>query len=145
MEAGNQLRNIAALFSILMPGLGQVYNRQFVRGIVFLIIEHYDNAFGHLNAAIHLDFNGFHQKAVEAIDFQNLMFYPGFYSYCVWDAWYFAKPGADKVKTAIPFIFGGFIGEFAAIYASRIPFPALTAGLAIIIPMLVALIMFRKQ
>lgn len=72
------MRVIAALFSILMPGLGQVYNRQFVRGIIFLIIEHYDNVLAHTNAAIHLDFNGFHKDAINVVDFGNLLFYPGF-------------------------------------------------------------------
>jgi hypothetical protein len=139
------LRVIAALFSILMPGLGQVYNRQFVRGIIFLIIEHYDNVLAHTNAAIHLDFNGFHKDAINVVDFGNLLFYPGFYVYCVWDAWFFANPGADKTKTAIPFVIAGFMGEFATIYSSHLPIPTLTTGLAMIIPMIVAMIVFRRQ
>src|SRR4051812_45488402 len=128
-----------------MPGLGQVYNCQFVRGIIFLIIEHYDNAFGHINTAIHLDLNGFHQEAIKAVDFGTMMFYPGFYVYCVWDAWFFAKPGADKMKTAIPFVISGFLGEFAAIYAPHLPIPSLTTGLVMIIPMILSMFIFRKQ
>lgn len=66
------MRNLAALFSMLMPGFGQLYNRQFLKGVFLLIVEHYDNVFGHINQAIHLDFNGFHQKALEAANFQYL-------------------------------------------------------------------------
>jgi hypothetical protein len=139
------LRVVAALFSIIMPGLGQVYNRQFVKGIIFLIIEHYDNSLGHINEAIHLDFNGFHQEAIDVTKFEYMLFYAGFYTYCIWDAWFFAKPGADKTKTAIPFLIGGFLGCFASIYSSHIPFPTLTAGLVMIIPMIFSMIVFRKQ
>jgi hypothetical protein len=139
------LRAVAALFSILMPGFGQVYNRQFVKGIIFLIIEHFDNSLGHINEAIHLDFNGFHQDAISATEFEYMLFYPGFYVYCVWDAWFFAKPGADKINTAIPFLIGGFLGSLASIFASHIPMPTLTTGLIMIIPMIYTMIVFRKQ
>lgn len=52
---GDYMRNIAAFFSMLMPGFGQIYNRQFVKGVIFLITEHFDNAFGHINQAIYMD------------------------------------------------------------------------------------------
>jgi hypothetical protein len=139
------MRSIAALFSILMPGLGQVYNRQFVKGIIFLIIEHFDNTLGNINEAIHLDFNGFHQEAINGTNFKYMLFYPGFFIYCVWDAWFFAKLGADKIKTAIPFLTGGFLGTLTSIYSSYIPIPTLTTGLVMIIPMIFSMIVFRKQ
>lgn len=141
----SELRVIAALFSMLMPGLGQVYNRQFVRGIIFLIIEHYDNIFGHINTAIHLDFNGFHKESIGVANYEYILFYPGFYTYVVWDAWFFAKPGANKTKTAIPFVISGFLGEFAAIYSSRFSVPTLTTGLVMIISMVIGMVIFRKQ
>ncbi len=55
------MRNIAAFFSMLMPGFGQIYNHQFGKGVIFLIAEHFDNAFGHVNQAIYLDFNELHR------------------------------------------------------------------------------------
>jgi hypothetical protein len=138
------MRVIAMLFSLLMPGFGQIYNRQFVKGIIFVLVEHYDNIFGQINAAIQLDFNGLHQEALNIVDYRYLLFYPGFYAYCAWDAWFGAKEGADKVKTAIPFVIGGFLGLFASIYASYLPIPSLTASVMMIIPMIAASIMFRK-
>nr|WP_263326853.1 hypothetical protein [Neobacillus sp. Marseille-Q6967] len=139
------MRNIAALFSMLMPGFGQLYNRQLLKGVFLVIAEHYDNVFGHINQAIHLDLNGFHQKALEAANFQYVLFYPGFYAYTVWDAWYHAKPNADKKKSAIPFLIGGFLGEFGAIFATRLAIPTLTVGLLMIIPMICGMIVLRNQ
>lgn len=139
------MRIIAAFFSILMPGFGQIYNQQFIKGIIFVILEHYDNVSGKINDAIHLDFNGAHQQALEIVNYGGMMFYPGFYVYAVWDAWYYAKQGANKKTTAIPFLIGGFIGEFGAIYAPKLTFPTLTVGLSMIIPMIIGMIIFRKQ
>src|SRR3954468_10828000 len=99
----NIMRIIAGLFSILMPGFGQMYNKQFIKGFILLLIEHYDNVTAHINKAIFLDFNGYHQQALEVTNFQYLLFYPGFYVYTVWDAWYYAKTGANKTTSAIPF------------------------------------------
>jgi TM2 domain-containing membrane protein YozV len=139
------MRNIAALFSMLMPGIGQFYNGQFLKGAFILIVEHYNNFFGNINKAIQLDFNGLHQQAIDVANFDFILFYPGFYAYAVWDAWFYAKPDAGKTKTAIPFLIGGFLGEFGAIYASKLAIPTLTVGLIMIIPMLCGMIIFRNQ
>ncbi len=139
------MRVIAALFSMLMPGFGQIYNQQYIKGIFFVILEHYDNVSANINKAIQLDFNGFRQQALETVIYDGLLFYPGFYIYAVWDAWFYAKEGANKTKTAIPFIIGGFLGEFSSIYSSKIPIPSLTTGLLMIIPMIIGMIVFRKQ
>lgn len=37
---------------------------------------------------------------------------------------------------AITFLIGGFLGEFATIFANKLLFPVSTAGLSIIIPMI---------
>ncbi|WP_018665362.1 hypothetical protein [Heyndrickxia acidiproducens] len=122
-----------------------MYNGQFFKGIVFLIIEHFDNVFGNINKAIYLDFNGLTRQAVSTTNFEYMLFYPGFYTFVVWDAWYHAKESADKKKTAIPFLIGGFIGEIGAIYGNRLPIPTLFIGLLMIIPMCFGMILFREQ
>ncbi|MUK87957.1 hypothetical protein GMD78_06040 [Ornithinibacillus sp. L9] len=139
------MRNIAAFFSLLMPGFGQIYNGQLFKGIIFVFLEHFDNIFGKINQAIHLDFNGFHQQALDITVYDFMLFYPGFYTYAVWDAWYYAKEGANKATTAIPFIIGGFLGEMGAIFAPKLAFPTVTVGLLMIIPMLIGIFLFRKQ
>lgn len=139
------MRIIAALFTMLMPGFGQIYNRQFIKGVIFVVFEHYDNMVGKINSAIQLDFNGFHQKALDIVIYDGLLFYPGFYAYAIWDAWYYAKEGANKTTTAVPFIFAGFLGEFGAIFATKLPFPSLTVGLLMIIPSIIGMVIFRKH
>jgi len=139
------MRNIAALFSILMPGFGQLYNRQFFKGVIFILFEHWGNMAGNINKAIQLDFNGLHQQALDVFVYDGVLFYPGFYAYVVWDAWYYAKEGANKTTTAIPFAIAGFLGEFGAIFAMKLPVPTLTIGLLMIIPMIIGMIIFRKQ
>lgn len=139
------MRNIAALFSLLMPGFGQVYNSQFIKGMVFLAIEHFDNMVGNINTAIQLDFNGAHLQALEAVNYDGMLFYPGFYVYVVWDAWYFAKEGGNKTASAIPFVIGGFLGTLGAIFAERLPVPTLTVSMLMIIPMVVGMVIFRKE
>lgn len=138
------MRVIAGLFSILMPGCGQMYNKQFGKGFILLIIEHFDNIGAKINQAIYLDFNGFFQEALEVTNYEYLLFYPGFYVYTVWDAWYYAKEGADKTRSAIPYIIGGFLGVMGAIFSKKIPIPTLTIGLFMIIPMLIGMVIFRK-
>ncbi|WP_160725208.1 hypothetical protein [Bacillus sp. USDA818B3_A] len=139
------MRNIAALFSILMPGFGQLYNRQFIKGVIFVAIEHFDNISGKINKAIQLDLNGFHQQALDTVVYDGMLFYPGFYVYAIWDAWYYAKKGANKTLSSIPFLIGGFLGEFGALFASKLPFPALTVGLLMIVPSVIGMIIFRRQ
>jgi hypothetical protein len=139
------MRIIAALFSMLLPGFGQIYNGQFIKGVFLLIVEHIVNALGKINKAIYLDFNGLHQQAIDSTNFEIMLFYPGIYAYTVWDAWYYAKPDADKTKTAIPFLISGFLGEFGAIYASKLAIPTLTVGLFMIIPMICGMFIFRNQ
>ncbi|WCK52835.1 hypothetical protein PP175_15545 [Aneurinibacillus sp. Ricciae_BoGa-3] len=133
---------IAALFSILMPGTGQMFNKQFIKGVTFMFIEHWDNVSGHINQAIYLDLIGFHKKSWEAIDYTYAPFYPGFYVYVVWDAAYRASSQGSKLS-AIIFVIAGFLGEFATLYAEFLPFPALTIGLIMIIPMLIGLLFSR--
>ena len=74
-----------------------------------------------------------------------MMFYPGFYAYTVWDAWYYAKLNADKAKTAIPFLIGGFLGEIGAIFGNHLPIPTLTVGMLMIIPMIWGMVVFKNQ
>lgn len=92
------MRIIPALFSIIMPGFGQIYNRELVKGIIFVILEHFDNMLGRINQAIALDINGFHQQAIDATNFEVMLFYPGFYVYAVWDSWFYAREGETRLK-----------------------------------------------
>lgn len=135
---------IAAFFSILLPGTGQLYNRQFLKGVLFLLIEHVDNIMGNVNTAIYYDLNGLHQRSEEAINYNYAMFYPGFYVYAVWDAWYHAGTGNPK-RSGIPFVIAGFMGEFAVIYARYLPYPAFMIGMSMIIPMIIGMVIYTPK
>lgn len=78
------MRAVSALFSILMPGFGQIYNGQIKKGIFLLVVEHFDNMLGKINRSIQLDFNGFHQEALATVIYDAMLFYLGFYVYTVW-------------------------------------------------------------
>lgn len=95
------MRAVSALFSILMPGFGQIYNGQIKKGIFLLVVEHFDNMLGKINRSIQLDFNGFHQEALATVIYDAMLFYPGFYVYTVWDAWFMQKRGLIRGK--LPF------------------------------------------
>jgi hypothetical protein len=136
-------RVAAALLSVLMPGVGQMYNRQFIKGIIFMIIEHYDNIFACINQALYLDLNGFHRQALHTLNFQYAPFYAGFYVYTVWDALYFAKPNGDR-KSIFIFILAGFIGVIMTLFSPHLPMPAITIGLSMLMPMIIGIILYRK-
>lgn len=113
---------------MLMPGFGQIYNGQFFKGVIFVLFEHFDNILGKINEAIYLDFNGHHLEAIEVTNFEYMLFYPGFYVYAIWDAWFHAKPNANKTTTPIPFFIGGILGELGALFSDKLPIPTLTVA-----------------
>jgi len=131
------LRFAPALFSIFLPGCGQIFNGHVLRGILFLLIECVINVAGRINAAIHADFMGRHQEALAIVNYDYMLFYPPFYVYVTWDAVYHARPGLRKGPSAVLFLIAGIAGEMGAIYADLLPFPTLTIGLIMIIPMLI--------
>jgi hypothetical protein len=126
-----------------MPGIGQMYNGQFVKGLVFLIMEHFDNIFGGINQALYLDFNGLHTQALQAFNFQYALLYPGFYTYVVWDAFFHAEPNGNPHSIFV-FIVAGFIGTITALFASNLLAPALFIGFSMLIPMLIGVVVYRK-
>lgn len=43
---------IAALISLLMLGFGQMYSNQFIKDVIFVVIQHFDNTLEAINKAI---------------------------------------------------------------------------------------------
>lgn len=74
-------------WSIAFPGFGQLLNHQFLKGIVFIVLEMVVNTNAHFNRVIQLSFNGEMRMAVAAADIDWLMFYPCIYFYSMWDAY----------------------------------------------------------
>ena len=92
------MRWVATLFSIFLPGCGQLYNGHIVRGILFLVLEIVINIGGNINTAIHLDFMGHHDEALAAANFSTMLFYPPFYVFATWDAFYHARPDRKSTR-----------------------------------------------
>lgn len=72
------MRILAALLSIVMPRLGQIFNRQIIKGFVYLLAEHVVNTITHINRAIYLGFNGHQQASIDVLNHQLALFIPLF-------------------------------------------------------------------
>lgn len=101
-----------------MPGFGQLLNQRFLKGLLLVVLEFVINVQARLNLVIVASFQGDMTKAVDATDYQWLMFYPCLYLFAIWDA-YKDAGGGDGVKFAsLPFVFSAYIGTIGVIYSS---------------------------
>lgn len=69
----------AILWNIALPGFSQLLNKQYVKGIVFIVLEFLINMGAHFNSAIQLSFLGETEQALATVDMQWIMFYPCLY------------------------------------------------------------------
>ncbi|MBM7602524.1 hypothetical protein JOC75_000494 [Metabacillus crassostreae] len=130
----------AALLSFVMPGLGQVHNRQFTKGIILLILEHILNKLSNINDSLMLSFSGQHSEALQLINYDFALFYPGFYALCTYDSVINSDSNMNSMNnTSTPFwfFFSALIGCLGIFYSHYIPMPLITIGLTIICIMLI--------
>ncbi|GAA0492700.1 hypothetical protein GCM10008986_18840 [Salinibacillus aidingensis] len=130
------MRIRTALISIVMPGLGQLLNLQYIKAITFLIIEHFINRLSHINQALYLDMNGLHKEALAVVNYEFAMFYPGFYVLVVLDAVINTKETKDT-KFIYWFILSGMLGTMGIIYSRLITIPVFTVGFSMAVLMLI--------
>lgn len=112
----------AILWSIALPGFAQLLNRKFLKGIVFIFLEFLVNVNSHFNIVILFSFQGNIREAIEATNYQWLMFYPCLYMFAMWDAYKDAE-GETPTYSYLPFVFGAFLATIGLIYS-----PTLTLG-----------------
>lgn len=127
-------RFLAAILSFVMPGLGQIHNRQFIKAIILLLIEHVLNRLAHINSALMLCLNGQHIESINLLNYEYALFYPGFYALCVYDSVLNAEK-KPNINGAFWFILTGIIGCLAIIYIRFVPIPIFTTGILMIILM----------
>ncbi|WP_404330089.1 hypothetical protein [Mesobacillus maritimus] len=60
----------AMLWSIALPGLGQLYNRDYITAFLLLSLEFLINLYSNLNLAIIYSFNGDYRLAHEIINYE---------------------------------------------------------------------------
>lgn len=111
----------AVLWSIALPGFGQLLNGQLLKGIIFILLEFMINVMSSFNQAIMFSFLGKITEAGRTIDYQWLMFYPCVYMYAMYDAYKFAE-GENPRLSFLPFAFGAYFVTIGLMYSPNLFF-----------------------
>jgi hypothetical protein len=74
------------LWSIALPGFGQILNGKLIKGILIIFLEILINVQANFNEVIILSFHGEIVSAIEQTNYRWLMFYPCLYFFAMWDA-----------------------------------------------------------
>lgn len=114
MEAKEKL-----LWSIALPGFGQILNGKYIKGLAFILLEIIINIQSNLNEVILLSFNGEIDRAIQSTDYQWLMFYPCLYFFAMWDA-FKDGGGGKKPYSFLPFVISAYLLTLGVIYSARI-------------------------
>lgn len=119
MGKGN--RTEVLLWSIALPGFGQLLNGKFMKGLLLIGLEFLINVQSNLNQVIISSFHGNITEAVAQAEYQWLMFYPCIYMFGIWDAYKDAGGvGNTPPFTVVPFVFGAYFGTIGVIYSQNI-------------------------
>jgi hypothetical protein len=110
---GHKLEKI--LWSIALPGFGQILNGKLLKGFLFIVLEFIINVRSRLNEVILLSFQGDIQHAIQIADYEWLMFYPCVYLFAIWDA--YRDAGGGTRFGVIPMILGAYIGTVGVVYS----------------------------
>lgn len=78
---------VALLWSAMLPGLGQLYNRDIWIGLFMLVFEVVINVMAHVNWCIYLEFNGNFDQSAKAANIEWMLLYPGGWLYAMWQAY----------------------------------------------------------
>lgn len=74
------------LWSIALPGFGQILNGQILKAILFIVLEFLINTKSNINMSIFYSFYGDTETAVKILDYHWFLFYPCVYNFAIWDA-----------------------------------------------------------
>lgn len=107
------------LWSIALPGFGQILNGKFLKGISLIGLEVLINVQSNLNQVIIFSFQGNIQAAIESANYGWLMFYPCLYMFAIWDAY---RDGEGEIPSYsfLPFVFSAYFGTIGVIYSSNL-------------------------
>ncbi|WP_174612872.1 hypothetical protein [Virgibacillus ihumii] len=81
----------AMLWSFALPGFGQLYNRDYLLGLLLITWEVVLNLYSNLNIALMYSFHGDFAKAHEIINYEWGLFYPSVFAFSMWQAYNKAK------------------------------------------------------
>jgi hypothetical protein len=114
----------ALVWSLVLPGFGQLYNKNYFIGGVLIVFEILVNVYSNLNLAILYSFRGDFLQAHEIIDYQWGLFYPSLYCFSLWHAYNTAKANnaqfLDHTIERRTYFTGFFIGMVVGMDAGLI-------------------------
>ncbi|WP_166238908.1 hypothetical protein [Paenibacillus turpanensis] len=107
------------LWNIALPGVAQLLNHKYVKGILFIGLEFLVNVQANFNKVIILSFHGEINQAIAEANYQWLMFYPCLYMFAVWDG--FREAGGVKIPYSfLPFVFAAYLLTVGVIYSPKL-------------------------
>lgn len=112
--------NEVLLWSIALPGFGQLLNGHVVKGILFIALEFLVNVNAHLNLNIKYSFQGQFERAVHVTSYEWAMFYPCLYVFAMLDAYIQATKNKEKAVPpllGIPYATAAFLSTIGVIYS----------------------------
>ncbi|GAB3051384.1 hypothetical protein [Virgibacillus siamensis] len=115
------------LWSIPLPGFGQLLNKKYIKGIVLIFLVFLVNVQGNFNEVILLSFHGEIEKAIQYADYQWHMFYPCLYFFAMWDVFKDAG-GGKKPYSFLPFVFSAYFVTVGTIYSSKLTLFSILLG-----------------
>jgi TM2 domain-containing membrane protein YozV len=104
------------LWSIALPGFGQLLNRKYVKAILLIILEFLINVFGNFNRIIILSYHFEIEEAIAETNYLWLMFYSCLYFFAIWDA-YKDAGGGKKPFAFLPLVFSAYVVTLGTIYS----------------------------
>jgi len=115
------------LWSIALPGFGQILNRKYFKGLLLIVLELLINVQSNLNEIIIWSFHGDTQLAVEQTNFRWLMFYPCIYIFAIWDAY---RDAQDRTTpfAFLPFVCSAYFGTIGVIYSPTLKIMGILLG-----------------
>ncbi|MFZ7942476.1 hypothetical protein [Neobacillus sp. 19] len=88
----------AMLWSLVLPGFGQLYNREYLIGIALLVLEFLINLKSNLNLVLLDAFDGDLHSSQQLIDYSWGLFYPSLYAFAMWQAYNAAIVNNNKLE-----------------------------------------------
>ncbi|MDI6705928.1 MAG: hypothetical protein QME73_06700 [Bacillota bacterium] len=77
---------LAAFFSFVLGGMGQIYNSQYVKGFILIFWVFIINYYSQFNHLLVKTLTG-KEIFLQQVDWQWLLFYPSIIGFCIWDSY----------------------------------------------------------
>lgn len=115
------------LWSIALPGFGQILNGKFLKAVLFIGLEFLVNVKSKLNGIIIYSFHWDIPNSINQTNYQWLMFYPCLYMFAMWDA-YRDAGGGKSDYAVLPMVFGAYVGTVGVIFSQSLNFMGIVIG-----------------